>query len=107
MVAELRGRGFREKSNFLIKLADELSRPSRLRAEANVSKLELACGAKEDVIIPGKLLADGTLTKPLTVACLGASETARKKIEGAGGKIISIEQLIEKNPKGTGVRIVC
>lgn len=107
MIADMRNRGHKEKSGFLIKVADELSKPSRQRAEANISRLERACAAKEDVMIPGKLLSDGILTKPLTVACLSASEAARKKVESAGGKIISIGQMAEKNPKGTGVRIVC
>lgn len=107
MIAELRGRGFREKSGFLIKIADELAKPARSRTSVNISKLERACSANEEAIVPGKLLADGVLTKPLNVACFSESETARKKIEKAGGKLISIEQLVEKNPKGTGVRIIC
>lgn len=107
LIAELRSRGYKEGSKFLIKIADELAKSARKRAKVNVSRLERFCKAKEDVIIPGKLLADGILTKQLTVSCFGASESARKKTEGAGGKIISIEQMVEKNPKGTGVRIVC
>ncbi len=107
LIAELRGRGYKEGSKFLLKIADELAKSSRRRAKVNVSRLERFCKAKEDVIIPGKLLADGMITKQLTVSCFGASESARKKIENAGGKIISIVQLIEKNPKGTGVKIVC
>ncbi len=107
LITELREKGFKEKSGFLLKIAEELARPSRSRAGVNLSKLEAACNAKEEAIIPGKLLADGNLTKALTIACLGSSEAAGKKVESAGGKIISIGQLVEKNPKGTGVRIVC
>lgn len=107
LIAELRKKGHDKGSKFLLKLADELSKPSRGRAGVNLSRIEKSCNAKEEVIVPGKLLADGILTKQLTVACFGSSESARKKIETAGGKVISIGHLIEKNPKGTGVRIVC
>ncbi|TRZ54109.1 50S ribosomal protein L18e [archaeon] len=107
LIAGMRSSGHKEGSNFLLKIADELAKPSRGRANVNLSRIEKSCSAKEEVIIPGKLLADGILTKQVTVACFSSSEAARKKIESAGGKIISIEQLIEKNPKGTGVRIIC
>lgn len=107
LIAELRSRGYKEKSDFMLAIANELAKPSRSRANVNISKLDRTCNAKEDVIIPGKLLADGIMTKQLTVSCFSSSEAARKKIESAGGKIVSIEHLIEKNPKGTGVRIIC
>ncbi len=107
LIAELRSKGFKEKSGFLIKIAEELAKSSRNSVAVNISKLERICNAKDYVIIPGKFLADGMLTKQLNVACFSASESARKKIEKAGGKLVSIEQLVEKNPKGTGVRIVC
>lgn len=107
LIEELRGRGFKENSDFMLAVADGLAKPSRNRAGVNVSELERTCKAKEDVIIPGKLLADGKITKQVSVACFSSSEAARKKVEGAGGKIISIGEMVEKNPKGTGVRIMC
>lgn len=107
LIAGLQSRGYKEGSKFLLKIADELAKPSRSGASVNLSRLERTCGAKEEVIIPGKLLADGILSKQVTVACLSSSESARKKIESAGGKIISIAQMAEKNPKGSGVRIIC
>lgn len=107
LIARLRSRGYKENSNFLLAIANELARPARRSVKVNVSKLERICNPQEDIIIPGKLLADGSLTKPLNLACFSASETAKKKIETVGGKIISIDELLEKNPKGTGVRIVC
>lgn len=107
LVEELRSKGFKEHSNFMLAIANELAKPSRSRANVNLSRIEKSCSANEEVIVPGKLLADGILTKQVTVACFSSSESAKKKIEKAGGKIVTIEHLIEKNPKGTGVRIVC
>ncbi len=107
LIGELRGRGFKENSNFMLAVANELAKPSRSRANVNLSRIEKSCSANEEAVVPGKLLADGIMTKPVTVACFSSSESAKKKIEKAGGKVVSIEQLIEKNPKGAGVRIVC
>ena len=47
----------------------------------------------------------GDLDHTLTIACLECSKTARKKIESSGSQLISIEELLEKNPKGSGVKI--
>jgi large subunit ribosomal protein L18e len=42
----------------------------------------------------------------LTVCTFSISETAARKIIGSGGKIITLDDLIENHPDGTGVRII-
>jgi large subunit ribosomal protein L18e len=58
------------------------------------------------VVVPGKILGSGCLNHALTVASFGASEKAKSKVVAAKGKYISIPELIEKNPKGSNVRII-
>jgi large subunit ribosomal protein L18e len=41
-----------------------------------------------------------------TVAAFTFSQTAIIKIEKAGGECLSLMKLIEKDPKGSGVRII-
>lgn len=106
LIEDIRDRGFRENIPFLIKLADELEKPRRSKSEVNLTKLNRVCKEKETVVIPGKILSSGILNKPLTVASSSFSMKAIEKIEGAGGKVITIEQLVKDNPKGTNVRIV-
>jgi large subunit ribosomal protein L18e len=57
------------------------------------------------IVIPGKVLGMGELDHTLTIACLDCSKSARQKIESSGSNLISIEELLEKNPKGSGVKI--
>ncbi len=71
----------------------------------NVGHLERLTEAQETVVVPGKLLAEGTLTKPLTVAAFQYSEAARVKIHSAGGTALSIEELLKARPEATGVRL--
>lgn len=106
-IQELRGRGFKEGSPFLLKLVDELARPERARRDVNVSSIERFATKGDTVVVPGKLLADGLITKSVTVAAFSASVAAKKKVEAAGGKLISIDQLLKSNPKGSGVKIIC
>ena len=87
-------------------VAEKLSRPRRKVKPVNVGHLERLAHAKETVVIPGKLLAHGSLTKPLTVAAFHYSEDARTKIHVAGGTALSIGDLLKAKPDGTGVRLL-
>ncbi len=106
LINELRTQGYKENINFMVNLAKELETARRRRAEVNISKLERVCKEKETVVVPGKVLSSGILTKPLTVAALSFSAAAKEKIKKADGKVITIKELIKKNPKGTKVRLV-
>lgn len=46
--------------------------------------------------MPVKILGTGELTKKVTVHIDSASESAKKKIEAAGGKLISTAKVVEK-----------
>ena len=81
-------------------VAKKLAKPSRVWAEVNIADVDKHSQAKESVLIPGKLLGTGNLTKPVNVAAYSASESAIKKVEQAGGKFMTFIELAEQNPKG-------
>lgn len=68
-------------------LAERLFKPSRQRPAVNVGKLERICNKSDIVIVPGKLLAAGAITKAIKVASLNCSAEARKKNRGRGRKM--------------------
>ncbi len=88
------------------RLADELAKPRRSRPVVNVGKLNRFADNKKTLLIPGKLLGDGVISKPITVAAVEFSEHARKKIENAGGQCLDILTLLQKEPKGQNVQII-
>ena len=96
----------REKIPFLLEIAKKLEKSRRSAVQVNISKLNRVCKKDETIIVPGKVLSDGILKKSLTVVAANFSMTALEKITKAGGKTLTINQLIKDNPKGTGVRIV-
>jgi len=63
-------------------------------------------GEKETAIIPGKVLSTGDLTKKVTIAAWSFSEKSQEKIKKAGGKSITIQELLKSNPKGKDIRIL-
>lgn len=87
-------------------IAKRLEKPKRNWAEANLSKLERYANDGETVLVPGKVLAAGSLSKKLTVAAYSFSAKAEADIIAAGGKTMTIMDLAVQNPKGSGVRIM-
>jgi large subunit ribosomal protein L18e len=87
-------------------IALRLEGPMRNWAEVNVGKLNRYASENETVVVPGKLLGAGEIAKKLTVAAFRVSGQAKEKIEKAGGKNITIEELVATNPKGSKVRIM-
>jgi len=86
--------------------AFELSRSTRQRRVVNLSRLQRFADDGEIILVPGKLLSAGELDKKLTVAAWNFSQKAAEKVVKAGGKVMTISELIEKNPKGEKVRIL-
>ncbi len=88
------------------RVAEILRRPRRRRVAVNVWKLGKYAEGSTAIIVPGVVLGYGKLNKPVKVAALKFSSKAREKIIEAGGKVLTIENLIRENPKGSGVRII-
>jgi large subunit ribosomal protein L18e len=88
-------------------VAEELARPRHQYSPLNVGQLERLAGDHATTfVVPGKLLAQGRVTKPLSVAAFHYSEVARAKIQKAGGTTVSILELVKTHPDGSGVRIL-
>jgi len=87
-------------------MAKRLEKPSRIYAEVNLSKINRHAAENDLVLIPGKVLGAGALGHAVTVAALTFSTTAVDKITNAGGKCMTIEQILEENPAGSGIRIM-
>jgi large subunit ribosomal protein L18e len=96
----------RDKKPIWKRVIKELSRPRRQRVQVNLSKLEAYGNEGGTVLVPGKVLGSGSLSKKLTVAAFSFSDTARKLIADAGGKAVSIESLYKSNPGGRDVLLL-
>ncbi|MCJ7760638.1 50S ribosomal protein L18e, partial [Candidatus Bathyarchaeota archaeon] len=85
-------------------LADEFEHSKHARHAVNLSRISRTSEKGETVAVPGKVIGSGSLIDR-TVAAFTFSQTAMAKIEKSGGECMSLIKLIEKNPKGSGVRI--
>jgi len=87
-------------------IASRLEKSSKNWPEVNLDRISRHINDKETALIPGKVLSDGELTKKVSIAAWSFSEKTEEKIKKAGGKHMSIEELLKKNPKGENIRIL-
>ena len=107
LIQDLKKKSIELKSPFLKEIAEKLNKPRRQRIEVNLSHIERHARDGETVIVPGVVLGCGQLSKPVTVCAWRFSKPAMEKIKKSRGKVLTIEELLEKNPRGSNVRILC
>jgi len=105
-ISELKKAFLDSKVKLWKRLYKEISRSTRNRRVVNIIRLDKHTKDNDVVVVPGKLLGVGTMTKKITVAPLLISEKAEQKLKDAGCKVISFKDLIKNNPKGTNVKII-
>ncbi len=106
LIQELYETSAKEDAPIWRDVARRLERSNRLHSEVNVGKIDRFANKNERVVIPGQVLGSGDLTKPVDVAAWRFSDQARSKIEAAGGKVLTIPEMVTEVPKGSGVRIM-
>ncbi|USN45983.1 MAG: 50S ribosomal protein L18e [Candidatus Woesearchaeota archaeon] len=106
LIAQLERAAHEQKSPLWKRLAVELAKPTRNLREVNLYKLNQYSKPDEILLVPGKVLAVGELDHTITLAAFKVSGQAREKILGAKGKLLTVEELMKKAPKGTNVRII-
>lgn len=106
LVTDLKKKSWENEAPIWRDIANRLEKPTKNRIEVNVSRIERYLREGEVALVPGKLLAAGAISRKVTVAAYGFSDSARTKIEAAGGQCLTIRELLERSPKGEKVRII-
>ncbi|PSQ43167.1 50S ribosomal protein L18e [Halobacteriales archaeon SW_7_68_16] len=105
LIADLKSAAREADAGVWSDVADRLQKPRRTHAEVNLGRIERYASEDETVIVPGKVLGSGALSKSVTVAAVDFSGTAEEKIERVG-ETMRLEQAIEQHPAGSNVRVI-
>ncbi len=106
LISELKKQANKKEAPIWKDIAIRLEKPLRNWAEVNLDHINKYINDKETALIPGKVLSTGKLDKKVSIAAWSFSEKAEEKIKKAGGKSMSIQELIKKNPDGKNIRIL-
>lgn len=105
LIIQLKKASIEEDVNIWKRIATDLEMSTNQRRIVNLSKIDRYCSDGDIVVVPGKVLSMGELTKKVTVAAYSFSGNAFEKINKVG-KAIYIDELVKKNPKGSKVKII-
>ena len=88
------------------RVAEDLNKPTRGIRVVNLSSINRNTKENDVIVVPGKVLGTGELEHKLSIAAWKFSEQSLEKIKKAGASVMSIEELIKKNPEGKNIKII-
>lgn len=88
------------------RLAALLKRPRRKQRVLNLYKIAKYSKPGAVIATPCKICAVGELGHSVHIACPRISKAAAEKIAAAGGKVLTFEELVASNPRGSGVLLL-
>lgn len=94
------------KAKIWIRVAKELSKPTRNQTEVSLGKLDSMAKDGFCLVVPGKILGTGSLSKKVDVATYQISDSARAKIIAAGGKVLNLEEAAKSYKDGKKLVLV-
>ena len=106
LINSLKKQSRESKSEIWRDIAERLVKPRRRHVAVNLSRLNRYTSKNEAVVVPGKVLATGEITHPITVAAFAFSGKAQEKIKAARGRCVSFSDLAKKNPAGSNIKII-
>jgi len=106
LISELKQVARAQDAPVWMRVATDLEKPTRQRHSVNVYKISKITNDGDTIVIPGKVLGMGDISRKVTVAAHTFSRQAAEKIAHAGGKTLAISELLKQNPKGKNVRVV-
>ena len=89
-----------------LEVASILSGATRKQSSINLDKIEKQSKAGDIMVVLGKVLSLGEVTKKVRVAALGFSEKAREKLLKTGCEIRFLKDEIKDNVEAKAVKIV-
>lgn len=78
----------------------------RKYSKVNLSNIENQTTTGDTVIIIGKVLGKGDVSKRIRVCALGFSKSALEKLKKTKSEVVSISEEIKKNPKAEGLKLI-
>lgn len=87
-------------------IASILTSPRSGNNGTNLGEINKIAKDGEIIVIPGKVLSSGEISKKLKIVAFSFSNEAKEKILNAKGEALYLIDEIKKNPSAKGVRIL-
>jgi len=106
LITDLKKQAYEQEAPIWKDIATRLEKPAKNWPVVTLDRISKYINDNETALIPGKVLSTGTLTKKVSIAAWDFSDKSLDKIKKAGGKSLSIQEVLKANPKGKDIRIL-
>ena len=89
-----------------MQVAKILSGPTRNQSVLNLQEIDHKAKTGDTIIVTGKVLSKGNLTKKIKICSMSISGQAREKLKETKSEYIHLSEEIKKNPKAEGIKIL-
>jgi len=87
-------------------VAQKLSAATRKHGSINLNKIDKITTTGDTLVILGKVLGGGDVTKKVRLCALSFSGSALDKLKKTKSETVSVLEEITKNPKANGVKLL-
>lgn len=87
-------------------IAKIISTPRRNHVSVNLLDIEKQTSIGDTVVVPGKVLSSGSLSKKIRICAISFSAVALQKIKKTKSEAVSLMEEIKNNPKAEGIKII-
>lgn len=87
-------------------IAKIIASSRRRYAKVNLSQIESKTTAGDTVVVIGKVLGSGDITKKVRICSFGFSKSALDKLKKSKSETVSLLEEIKKNTKAEGLKII-
>ena len=95
-----------KKNENWLEVASMLAGPRRNRININLEEIDKEAKEGETIVIPGKVLSQGEVSKKIKIVSLNFSEKAKEKLLNAGVELLNILEEIKKNPQAKNIKVL-
>lgn len=106
VILEAIAAALKTKSKAWHAVAQRLSAATRLYDSKNLSEIDTTTTAGDTVVVLGKVLGSGDITKKIRIAALSFSQSAANKLKKTKSEAVFITEEIAKNQKAAGVKFL-
>jgi large subunit ribosomal protein L18e len=88
------------------KFAKLFSESTRKHSSVNLGQIDAQTSMGDTIIVPGRVLGVGEITKKVRICSFGISKEARENLKKTRSEWIHVLDEIKKNPKAEGLKVI-
>lgn len=88
------------------KIAQILSSSTKKYSAVNLGQIDKSTMTGDTVVIVGKVLSLGDITKKVRICALSISQSAREKLKATKSEFVTLAEEIKKNPRAEGIKLI-